>query len=194
MFQGKKDHEPDVGEFISAMAAGNNAKLMVMVSTTINTSTALALVAAAHQTGGRVICITPELVITSKDDDGDGRIEEPHSNSIEFVVGDAKKLLKNEYKCADFVLIDCNLDNFKDVFKSAQSCPNSKVIVGYNATHKRSSWSDFKAQFLPIGDGLVVTRTAAVRGGGGKRSRWVVTVDKCTGEEHVFRITSPMHN
>ncbi|KAI9180008.1 hypothetical protein LWI28_000176 [Acer negundo] len=195
---GKRDNEPDVAEFISAIAAGNNAQLMVMACSTVAASTALALVAAAHQTGGRVVCILSGLnnenIEASKEAMG------PHANCIEFVVGDAQKLLMDhheEYKCADFVLIDCNLFDHKSVFRAAKECTSNHgggLIVGYNALHKRVSWSEFTTHFLPIGEGLVVTRTTAGRGGGGgsgKRSRWVVTVDKCTGEEHVFRITSP---
>ncbi|KAK2650558.1 hypothetical protein Ddye_018047 [Dipteronia dyeriana] len=197
---GKRDNEPDITEFISAIAAGNNAQLMVMACSTMAVSTALALVAAAHQTGGRVVCILSGL----NNEDIHASSEEalgPHANCIEFVLGDAQKLLidHEEYKCADFVLIDCNLDDHKGVFRAAKECTSNHgggLIVGYNALHKRISWSEFKTRFLPIGEGLVVTRTTAYGGSssggsggdGGKRSRWVVTVDKCTGEEHVFRL------
>ncbi|TXG62690.1 hypothetical protein EZV62_009684 [Acer yangbiense] len=196
---GKRDNKPDVAEFISAIAAGNNAQLMVMACSIVTVSTALALVAAAHQTGGRIVCILSGLnnenIQASKEALG------PHANCIEFVVGDAQKLLMDheEYKCADFVLIDCNLDDHKGVFRAAkESTSNHRggLIIGYNALYKRISWSEFKTHFLPIGEGLVVSRTTAYGGSGGrggdrKRSRWVLTVDKCTGEEHVFRITSP---
>ncbi|KAL5792581.1 hypothetical protein ACOSP7_001175 [Xanthoceras sorbifolium] len=196
---GKRDNEPDVGEFISAIAAGNNAQLLVMACSTMAVSTALALVAAAHQTGGHVVCILSSTGLNNNN----GNIQAskkalgPHANCIEFVVGDAQKLLlMEEYKRADFVLIDCNLDDHKSVFRAAKDCTSKQVgalIVGYNALHKRNiSWShEFKTHFLPIGEGLLLTRTTAFAyGGGGKTSRWVVTVDKCTGEEHVFRITT----
>ncbi|KAL7229575.1 hypothetical protein ACSBR2_008142 [Camellia fascicularis] len=54
---GRKANKPDVdiAEFISALAAGNNAQLMVVTCAGAADSTALALVAAVHQTGGRVI-------------------------------------------------------------------------------------------------------------------------------------------
>jgi hypothetical protein len=69
--------------------------------------------------------------------------------------------------------------------------------VGYNAFSKRSWRSGgSKTQLLPIGGGLLVTRIAtdakiADGCGCGKRSHWVVKVDKCTGEEHVFRVRFP---
>ncbi|GMI95798.1 hypothetical protein like AT5G62280 [Hibiscus trionum] len=45
---GRRGKEPDVAEFISAIAAGNNGQLMVMTSANVAGSTALALVAAAE--------------------------------------------------------------------------------------------------------------------------------------------------
>lgn len=189
--------EPDIAEFISALAAGNNAQLMVMACAGIVGSTALALVAAAHQTGGLVVCIlpTPNGLEASKN------ALRPHSNCVEFVVGEAKTLLL-DYKAADFVLIDCDIHEPKEVFLAAQKGaePNRALIVGYNALHRGSWQSDeLKTHFLPIGEGLLVTRTTCstsafdnkLCGTGNKRSHWVVKVDKCTGEEHVFRIRDP---
>ncbi|GLT84426.1 hypothetical protein SLE2022_026580 [Rubroshorea leprosula] len=46
---GKRGKEPDVSEFISAMAAANNAQMMVMVCSGVAGSTTVALVAAACQ-------------------------------------------------------------------------------------------------------------------------------------------------
>ncbi|XP_021677858.1 uncharacterized protein LOC110662986 isoform X2 [Hevea brasiliensis] len=108
---GKRSKEPDMAEFISALAAGNNAQLMVVASARVAGSTTLPLVAAAQQTGGQ------------------------------------------------------------------------------------GSWpNEFKTHFLPIGEGLLVTRIGGkVDDGSGqrKRSRWVIRVDECTGEEHVYRVTCP---
>ena len=57
--QGQKAKEPAVAEFISALAAGNTAQLMVVACAGAADSTTLALVTAAHQTGGHVVCIVP---------------------------------------------------------------------------------------------------------------------------------------
>lgn len=180
-----------MAEFISALAAGNNAQLMVMICASVTGSTALALVAAAHQTRGRVVCILSGLDELHASNKALG----PYANCVEFVVGDARTLLlDDQYKGADFVLIDCHISEHRGVFLAAKK--NAKhdgaLLVGYNALHKGSWWSELKTHFLPIGEGLLVTRIAAtnVVSGGPKRSRWVVKVDKCTGEEHVFRITS----
>lgn len=84
--QEKSAREPDVSEFISALAAGNKAKLMVLACAGAADSTTLALVAAAHQTGGRVICILREF------DKLNPSIEFLQHNAmhVEFVIGDAE--------------------------------------------------------------------------------------------------------
>ncbi|KAJ8771428.1 hypothetical protein K2173_026605 [Erythroxylum novogranatense] len=192
---GQKAKEPDVAEFISALAAGNNAQLMVIASASAANSTTLALVVAAHQTGGRVVCILrghSELILSQK-------ALGPDACHIEFVVGEAQNLLSTCYSGADFVLIDCKLENHECVLKAVQGSgkQNCAVVVGYNAFSK-GSWrsSGSKTQLLPIGEGLLVTRIApnTKMGSGcsnGRRSHWVVKVDKCTGEEHVFRVRIP---
>lgn len=165
-----------------------------MACSSIAVSRTLALVAAARQTGGRVVCILSGVI---GDIDASKKSLGRYANCIEFVKGDAKKLLMGDYKGADFVLIDCNIDidGHKNVFRAAKESvmhgSGAGVIVGYNALPK-GSWRGYKTHFLPIGEGLLVTRIGENSdvGGGQKRSRWVVTVDKCTGEEHVFRVTS----
>lgn len=179
-----------MAEFISALAAGNNAQLMVMVSARVTASTTLPLVAAAHQTGGQVTCIlsTESDFIVSRNSLG------PYADCVKFVVEDAKTLLLSDYKRADFVLIDCNIDDCEGVFRAAQECGRNGrgLIVGFNAFHRGPWRNDLKTHFLPIGEGLLVIRIGdKIDNGCGqrKRSRWVTRVDECTGEEHVYRVT-----
>ncbi|MCD9644564.1 hypothetical protein HAX54_032847 [Datura stramonium] len=191
---GKRAKEPEMAEFISALAAGNNAQLMVVACAGVaDSATALALVAAAHQTGGRVICIvgSADKLIQSIESLGD------NSRYVEFVAGDANTLLMNDYTEADFVLIDCNLNNCEGILQTARMMGGNVSVLGYNALCM-GSWrcQSFNAHLLPIGEGLLVmtTNKTAKKGGNlgvsGKKSRWIVKVDKCTGEEHVFRIKS----
>ncbi|XP_010692240.2 uncharacterized protein LOC104905399 [Beta vulgaris subsp. vulgaris] len=186
---GKRGKEPDVAEFISALAGGNNAQLMVEVCGSTAGSNTLALVAAAHQTGGRVVCILPSQkeLRTSKFE-----LMSRYVNRIEFVTGDALSLLSNEYKSADFVTVDCNINCHEMIFKEAQ---NGGIVVGYNAQHLVPSSNELGGHFLPIGEGLLVSKVPKRHdfrsSYNGKRSKWIVKVDKCTGEEHVFRITCP---
>ncbi|KAM7272331.1 hypothetical protein ACFE04_026994 [Oxalis oulophora] len=187
---GEKANELDGTEYISAIAAGNNAQLMVAVCASLANANTLALAAAANQTGGRVICIVPGLeeLLLSKKVLGHG------SRNIEFVIGDAQTLILTDYKEADFVLIDCNLENHEGILGAVQSSRNHAVVVGYNAFCIGSwrSTSGSRTQLLPIGKGLLVTRIGSRNDNIIKRrSQWIVKVDKCTGEEHVFRIRSP---
>lgn len=75
---------------ISALAAGNNAQLMVMVSACTAGSIMLSLVAAAHQTVGHGVCILLYLHFpifhSSKNALG------PHADCVKFVIGDARAL------------------------------------------------------------------------------------------------------
>ncbi|KAK2456048.1 hypothetical protein P8452_03082 [Trifolium repens] len=200
---GQKAIEPNVAEFISALAAGNNAQMMIVACATKADSTTLALVAAANQTGGQVICIVPNQkdLIASKKALGIA------SNQVQFMVGEAKEvLLLDQFEAADFLLIDCNIKNHEDILKTIQNGRfqnGGTIVVGYNAFNCKGSWLSScgsKTQLLPIGEGLLVTRFGmndnspkygTSRSMGKMKSRWVVKVDKCTGEEHVFRVRHP---
>ncbi|KAF2315745.1 hypothetical protein P3X46_023698 [Hevea brasiliensis] len=187
---GQRAKEPDVAEFISALAAGNNAQLMVVACASSATSTVLALVAAAYQTGGRVICILRD----HKELQMSRHVLGLDACHIEFAIGVAQNLLLTKYSGADFVLIDCNLENHEGILGAVQASRkrNGAVVVGYNAFTKGSWWSSgSKTQLLPMGEGLLVTRIAASAKIGKRSSHWVVKVDKCTGEEHVFRVRFP---
>ncbi|KAF5743589.1 hypothetical protein HS088_TW08G00173 [Tripterygium wilfordii] len=196
MKMGQEAKEPDVAEFISALAAGNNAQLMVVACAGAANSNTLALVAAAHQTGGQVVCILPGIEHLQSSYKAIGA----DSYHVKFVIGDAKKLLLTHYREAEFLLIDCNHENHEEILRAVQISRrrNGMVVVGYNAFCK-NSWrsSGSETQLLPIGGGLLVTRIAAngkIGGGGcgnGRRSHWVVKVDEFTGEEHVFRVRYP---
>ncbi|KAL7107286.1 hypothetical protein ACP275_06G044600 [Erythranthe tilingii] len=192
MRMGKSGKEPNGAEFVSALAAGNNVQLTVVACGGAPDSTALALAAAAQQTGGRIICILR------------GAYDEMHylgqnSANIEFVFGEAKDLLLSIYKESDFVAIDCNLENHEEIISALLQERESRrhdkdtIVLGYNAFCKES-WRNipFGTELLPIGEGLLLTRIAAavVPKKKSKSSNWIVKVDKCTGEEHVFRVRS----
>ncbi|KAK1325768.1 hypothetical protein QJS10_CPA01g02663 [Acorus calamus] len=177
---GNKTKVPDVAEYVSAMAAGNSAKLMVEACSGAAGPMTLALVAAARQTGGRVACVlrAREDLRASREALG------AEADNVEFVFGDAARLLSGDYARADFVLVDCKLEGNERVFGAAQKA----IVVGYNAFCD-ASWlpSGPRSDLLPIGDGLRVCRVVRTAAAERKR-RWVVKVDECTGEEHVFRI------
>lgn len=189
----KRGKEPDVAEFISALAAGNNAQLMVVAGASVAGSATLALAAAAHQTGGRVICICCDQIESHASRKALG----VYGDRVEFAEGDVKTLLLGDYKGADFVLVDCDITNAREVFVAAfkGANKNGALVVGYNVKHRASRWRQLKASFLPIGEGLLVAKIDPnIKDSdrvSQRKSRWIVQVDKCTGEEHIFRVTSP---
>ncbi|RWR80685.1 hypothetical protein CKAN_00933700 [Cinnamomum micranthum f. kanehirae] len=148
---GKKAKEPDMSEFISALAAGSNAQLMVEVCDGVAGATTLALVAAAQQTGGRVVCVLTGLeeLHSSK------QVLGKEANCVEFIIGDAQLLLLNDYLGADFVLIDCNMVGHEEVLRAAQTGANCRgaVIMGYNALHKGAWWSGSRRSYCQLGMG-----------------------------------------
>ncbi|KAL8199691.1 hypothetical protein R6Q57_013259 [Mikania cordata] len=199
MKMGKRANEPDVAEFISAIAAGNNAQLMVVACAATAGLTTMGLIAASHQTGGRLVCIVKGIEELQSSKQG----LDSNANHVEFVAGNAQSLLSNEYKSADLVVIDCNLENHEGILEAIQNeREKGTIVLGYNAFWKDSwLWSRSNSHLLPIGEGLLLMRVAGKcekdgrkngghGGRGGRRSHWVVKVDKCTGEEHVFRIKS----
>ncbi|KAI3449121.1 hypothetical protein Pfo_005786 [Paulownia fortunei] len=191
---GKRGKEPSALEFLAALAAGNNSQLMVMACSGSSGSTALALVCASRQTGGRAVCILRSLEDLAASRKALGR----YANCVDFAIGDAWKLLSSDYGSADFVLIDCKLDDDKErvVFPVGQSGGRGGlVVVGYNALHGGGRWwrSGLGARFLPIGEGLLVGRISGIDHEK-KKKGWVFEVDEFTGEEHFYRITSPYTN
>nr|GMD19253.1 uncharacterized protein LOC109186352 [Ipomoea batatas]GME15755.1 uncharacterized protein LOC109186352 [Ipomoea batatas] len=193
MKMGEGAKQPDVAEFISALAAGNTARLILVACAAAGAdSTTRALVAAAQQTGGRVVS-----VLSSADDLNSCRtfLGEDDEKHVEFILGDVEALLRNQYREADCVVVDCNLKNSEAILETARRVGKpGAMVLGYNALCMASSSSRRcqgllnDAHLLPIGEGVLVVRSG---GSAGKsKSRWIVTVDEATGEEHVFRVRS----
>lgn len=183
--------EPNVAEFVSALAAGSGARLMVEARSNAVGPTTLALIAAAEETGGHVICIlnNPDDLSPSLKSVGDR-----NPGLIQLIVGDAFELISKEYKAADFVLVDCALRDQERVFRAAQVSAleaSGGLVVGLNAfdCEKFKGSGRLRVDLLPIGGGLRVCRVPKRER---LRSRWVVRVDEFTGEEHVYRITPPV--
>lgn len=206
VLQERKEKEPNGAEFVSALAAGNNAQLIVAASycaqKMVNPSHLLALVAAAHQTRGQVICIIPSYQELQSTKCALGSSD--YANKlVKFIVGDPSHLLlTDEYKEADFLLIDCNLPNYEEIIEARRGGEKMRVVVGYNAFSKGSSswqWRGLGTHLLPIADGLLVTKIGGSsrvfdrsgRSGSMRRkNNWIVKIDQRTGEEHVFKVRS----
>ncbi|CAN6566022.1 unnamed protein product [Malus baccata var. baccata] len=200
-----KTQEPGSNEFVSALAAGMKAKLIVEVTSSVSPST-IALAAAAKHTGGKLVCILPEPVPNeSKKIIRDSGLKD----LVEFKTGDPFELLLN-YENIDFSLVDCKNDEYTRLLKLLDVNPRKSVVVANNLVGERKGLEGnlgekkkrvpVRSTKHPIGKGMEVTmigKNIDQRGnenwGGGRKktsgkSKWVVKVDEKSGEEHIFRV------
>ncbi|KAJ6343990.1 hypothetical protein OIU76_005680 [Salix suchowensis] len=206
--------EPGSNEFISALAAGMKAKLIVEVANGVSPST-VALAAAARQTGGRLVCILPEPVpAESKKVIKDSGLKD----IVDFKTGDPSKLLPN-YEKVDFSLVDCKNDEYTRLLKLIDVNPRRSVVVANNLVGEKkglgghvSCLSDevvVRSMKHPIGKGMEVTMIGKsndiekrdwgresssppkIKENTMKKiisSNWIVKVDEKSGEEHIYRV------
>ncbi|KAB2595849.1 hypothetical protein D8674_031299 [Pyrus ussuriensis x Pyrus communis] len=187
-----KTQEPGSNEFVSALAAGMNAKLIVEVTSTVSPST-IALGAAAKQTGGKLVCILSQPVLDeSKKVIRDSGLKD----SVEFKTGNPSELLSN-YENIDFSLVDCKNDEYTRLLKLLDVNARKSVVVANNLVGERKELEGHlgvKGKRVPvrstknsIGKGMEVTMIGKNTEESGK-SKWVVKVDEQSGEEHIFRV------
>ncbi|GLJ17300.1 hypothetical protein SUGI_0300270 [Cryptomeria japonica] len=158
-----KKMEPQSTEFISALAAGMNAQLIVEVCSAASQST-VGLAAAARQTGGRFICIVAE---TQTQTEIYKAVKELGlENTTEFVIGDAKEFLP-KYPNVDFALIDCKIKEYPDLLKLLNVNPTRAAVITNNLFDGKltAAWEKrlekkvgVKSTTLPIGKGIQVTK------------------------------------
>ncbi|XP_058103596.1 uncharacterized protein LOC131247188 [Magnolia sinica] len=200
-----KSAEPATNEFISALAAGMCAQLIVEVSFGVSKMT-IALAVAARQTGGRLVCIVPEAQALPelKQSIKDSGLKD----IVEFKVGDPLELLL-EYKNIDFSLVDCKTHNYSALLQLLDVNPRRSVVVANNLVggrkglggHMSGMMGAVRSMKHPIGKGMEVTmigksdefgkreRKAGVeRVRTPRKSNWIVKVDEVSGEEHIFRV------
>ncbi|CAN6483491.1 unnamed protein product [Victoria cruziana] len=204
--------EPHTCEFLSALAAGMSAKLIVEITSSVTLST-IALAAAARQTGGRLICIIPEpMTLNGK---STSLIRDLGlKDTVEFQVGDPFELLP-KYQNIDFSLVDCGREDNIGLFKLLDVNPRRSVVVANNLGMGRRGMGKYvKKRVLkgkvvrtvthPIGREMEVTKigrkdefetSCRGRGGPGEptrssggKSKWVIRIDEESGEEHIFRV------
>ncbi|XP_051114976.1 uncharacterized protein LOC127240369 [Andrographis paniculata] len=185
-----------VAEFISAMAAGWNARLVVETWTrggAIASSIGLAI--ATRHSGGRHVCVVP-------DEDSRSAYIEAMRNSgqaADVVVGRPEEAVEG-LEGIDFLLVDCSRNNFASILRVAKLGHRGAVLICKNASSGATvgfRWRNVldqglrivRSEFLPVGKGLDMAYIGAKGGGSGKKgqSRWIKTVDSHTGEEFVIR-------
>ncbi|KAK7260232.1 hypothetical protein RIF29_26107 [Crotalaria pallida] len=198
----EKIKESEVAEFLSALAAGWNAKFIVESwSNGGPIITSFGLAVAARNTGARHVCIVPDdlsiLQYTKS------MAEMGVSPPPEVVAGEAEKVI-SKLVGLDFLVVDCNQREFARVLRVAKVGNRGAVLACKNAWQR--NFSGFKwnvalergtrvvrSVFLPVGKGLDIAyigskncSVAAVTTSKGP-SRWIKHIDEKSGEEHLFR-------
>ncbi|KAL5982854.1 hypothetical protein ACLOJK_016932 [Asimina triloba] len=156
--------EPKSMEYISALAAGNEAQLMVEISSKGISPLTVALAVAAKYTCGRLICILDkqEALQDTKHQMAIRELED----AIDFVVGDPCEVIRR-YKNINFVIIDSRVDDCLKLLKTIDVNPSGSVVVVNNLFHTKTRPSyaqvvrgkfGIESVTLPIGEGMEVTK------------------------------------
>lgn len=155
--------EPHSTEFIAALAAGMNSKLILEVSPSAAPTT-IALAVAARETGGRLICILSD---SSALHDAMVAMKELNlSGVVEFVIGDAKEIVPR-YANVDFALVDCKEEDYIGIMNCINLNSGCAVVVADNLMDRKATtaYGNFVKKrmgassiSLPIGKGIEVTR------------------------------------
>ncbi|KAK7389807.1 hypothetical protein VNO78_25101 [Psophocarpus tetragonolobus] len=198
---------PGSNEFVSALAAGMKANLIVEATTHVSLST-IALAAATRQTGGKMVCIVPECVLEeSKEVINSSGLKE----QVEFRTEDPSKLLPF-YENIDFFLVDCKDENYTRLLNLVDVNLTRSIVVTKNlhsdGDKKGLAWNlrgkDEKLEVRSIkhtlGNDMEITRISKndetkervrVKGDYNKKRRkssWIAKFDEESGEEHIYRV------
>ncbi|XP_059311146.1 uncharacterized protein LOC132062631 [Lycium ferocissimum] len=198
-------------EFLSAIAAGYNAKLIVEVrkkhesgNANIPTSTGLAI--AAKHTHGRHICIVPDEA---------SRVEYVSAmhklladvSLPEVVVGEVEEVMRKKLNRVDFLIVDGGKKDFARALSSVKLSQHGATLACKSESKRnnisgssRFSWKGvldakvrvLRAITLPFGNGLEIAYIASSNYDGNLKSRkipkrWISHVDQDSGEQHVFQ-------
>ncbi|CAN4075971.1 unnamed protein product [Withania somnifera] len=194
--------ESNEAELISAMAAGWDAQMIVETwSRGGATSTSIGLSNAIHQTGGRHICIVPNE---------DSKNEYTSSSIMDKITGMSPEIVIGEPELAiekltgiDFLVVDCEKNDFSTILKVANLGNRGAVLVCKNVSSR--AVADFRwrsvldgksrivrSVFLPVGKGLDIAHVGAAgagKSGSGRKMerKWIRRFDRESGEEYVIR-------
>ncbi|XP_010544650.1 PREDICTED: uncharacterized protein LOC104817245 [Tarenaya hassleriana] len=190
--------ESGVAEFLSATAAGWNARLIVETWTRGDPiATSVGLAVAAKHTRGRHVCIVPDE--QSRSDYVAAIRGAVTAETTEVIVGDPLDEAVEGFSGVDFMVVDSKRREFVRALRAANLSNMGAVLVCKNATQRSVSgfrWQGVlgegtrvvRSVFLPVGNGLDIVHVGA---SGGLRvkmrkrpSRWIKHVDQRSGEEH----------
>ena len=154
---------PASAEFLCTLVAGIGARNILEIGGSSGVST-IALAAAAQATQGKVISLEIEPMRQAESKQTIARLG--LSNFVDFRLGDATQTLP-ELRDLDFVLIDCEKQDYVRFFDMLQMHPGGIVVADNIISHQLTAYVGHvqsrpgtKSITLPIGQGLEVTRVA----------------------------------
>ncbi|KAL6007955.1 hypothetical protein ACLOJK_033460 [Asimina triloba] len=180
----------DVAEFISALAAGSDARLIVEAwAPGAGAATSVGLAVATACTGGRHVCVVPDerLRLEYADAASEAGV------SPEVVVGEAEDAME-ALSGVDFMVVDGRRRDTVGLLRFARISSGGAILVCTHASGERS-WSDFawrglvgsgtrvlRSTFLPVGEGVEIVQLG-FKGGSASTagSRWINLVDHGIG-------------
>ncbi|RWW83309.1 hypothetical protein BHE74_00008191 [Ensete ventricosum] len=157
--------ETECMEYISALAAGNQARSMVDIESGGMSPSILALAAAARQTGGRLVCLRHEQAHL------EALRRQIESLNLEDVVeckrGEPLESIR-QLESVDFAVVDHRLEFCRELVSAIDVNPRGSVVVVSNLFHGRRATASYgqlvkeravaKSVVLPFGEGMEVTR------------------------------------
>lgn len=154
---------PASAEFLCTLAAGIEARKILEIGGSSGIST-IALAAAAHATGGKVISLEIEPIRQAESKQTIARLG--LGNFVDFRLGDAAQVLP-ELIDLEFVLIDCEKDDYVRFFDMLRMHPGGLIVADNILSHQLTAYASHvqsrpgaKSITLPIGQGLEITRVA----------------------------------
>jgi predicted O-methyltransferase YrrM len=153
--------EPDSADLVCALAAGCRARRLLEIGGSSGLST-IALASAARSTSGHLVSIEIE---PQRQAQARHTLETLGlAAHVDFVLGDAGRMLVR-YSALDFVLIDCEKDDYIRFFDLLPLAPGAIVVADNVLSHGLSDYvrhvrsrPSVESITLPIGKGLEVTR------------------------------------
>jgi len=161
--------EPDSAEFICALATGCGATSILEIGGSSGIST-IALAAAARRNDGRLVSI--EIEPTRQAESRRTLADLGLADRVDYVLGDAGDVL-DRYAGLQFVLIDCEKDDYIRFFDRLQLARGAVVVADNIVSHDLWDYvrhvrarPGVESVTLPVGKGLEVSRMGGGRGNG----------------------------